>query len=400
LDAAADWVKQRDFAGWLGHREYSTVTALASLNYRMAHGVTGTLRAGRFLARDEGVRAELKRRFASGVEMGAWYTVTNGRDITSPGTPSSPYHDKGIFVSIPLDTMLTYDTQAGAGFALSPWTRDVGQMVASPGDLYRILERPSTQMHERDGLVRFGDREDDYDLPSLGTGRDRRWPDLVAEDFFGAARAAQGVDWLKTAALGAGLVVGSAALDERAFRFADKRRNAGWMKQGVRASNALPVAALGLAAVLALDESRPRLSDTGLAALEAGAATFVAAEALKYGFGRARPATGQGNREFEPGNSQDRFHAFPSRHTALAWAALTPYAKEYDAPWLYGVAALSNVGRTASREHWFSDTVAGAALGYALGHLAWEARRSPEGSKDGPKLQAGLSSLALRWELP
>ena len=184
VDVDANWVKQRDFKGWFGYRDYSTVTGLASFHYRMAQGLTGTLRAGRFLAKDEGVRGEIKRRFKSGWEVGAWYTITNGNDITQPGTPSNPYHDKGVFLSIPLETMLTRDTAATAGIGLSPWTRDVGQMVVSPGDLWNILERPVRQMHEFDGLVRFGDRDDDYDLPSLGTGRDRRWPDAgVVERF-------------------------------------------------------------------------------------------------------------------------------------------------------------------------------------------------------------------------
>src|SRR5439155_556741 len=116
-------------------------------------------------------------------------------DITSPGSPSSPYHDKGVFMLWRLDTLLTRDTQAVAGFSLSPWTRDVGQMVASPGDLYSLLEDPVYRMHSRDGLSRFGDRDDDYDLPSLGTGRDRIWPDLVADDFFSGLRAASEVDW-------------------------------------------------------------------------------------------------------------------------------------------------------------------------------------------------------------
>ncbi|MGH8745175.1 MAG: YjbH domain-containing protein, partial [Burkholderiales bacterium] len=113
-DLAVDAVRQRDFRGLFGTRDYSTVTAIASLNYRLAQGVTATARVGRFLARDEGVRFEMKRRFNSGFEVGAWYTVTNGNDITSPGTPTSPYHDKGIFMAMPLDTMLTKDTRAVA----------------------------------------------------------------------------------------------------------------------------------------------------------------------------------------------------------------------------------------------------------------------------------------------
>ncbi len=399
-DVDANWVKQRDFKGWFGTRDYSTTTAIASLNYRLAKGVTATLRAGRFLAKDEGARVELKRRFASGFEVGAWYTVTNGNDITSPGSPSSPYHDKGIFMVMPFDPLLTRDTQAAGVFALAPWTRDVGQMVVSPGDLYSILERPGVQMHERDGLSRFGDRDDDYDLPSLGTGRDRIWPDLAADDFFGARRAAGNIDWPRTALLAGGLILGSAVLDRRAFNFADRHKDSRLVKDGVRLGNALPVAALGLSGLFAFDDSRPRLADAGIAALEAGALAFVGGEGLKYAVGRARPTAELGKAEFHAGSSEDRFKSFPSRHTALMWAAVTPYAKEFDMPWLYGVAAITNAARVGSREHWLSDTVAGSVIGYALGSLAWEARRESRRGKNGPALAVGPGTVGLAWELP
>jgi membrane-associated phospholipid phosphatase len=170
------------------------------------------------------------------------------------------------------------------------------------------------------------------------------------------------------------------------------------MKKTIDLGNALPVAALGLSAVFALDDSRPYLSDAGVAALEAGALGYVAAYGLKYAVGRARPTAGLGKSEFDPGSSEDAFHSFPSRHTTLMWAAVTPYAKEYGAAWLYGVAAITNAARVGSREHWFSDTVGGAALGYVLGSLAWEARRESRRSKDAPTVVAGPGEVALKWD--
>jgi hypothetical protein len=143
-DITADWLRQRSPEKLLGFADYSILTALAAWHYRWPeYELTSTLRAGRFLAGDEGLRYELKRRFRSGVEIGAWYTVTNGHDITTPGSPDHPYRDKGVFVSIPLSSMLTRDTQDRASLAISPWTRDVGQMVVSPGDLYQMLESPA-----------------------------------------------------------------------------------------------------------------------------------------------------------------------------------------------------------------------------------------------------------------
>jgi len=143
VDLSVDWLKQREPGGELDFRDYSVVSALGAFHYRVPRlGLTATARMGRFLAKDEGARVELKRRFRSGIEVGAWYTVTNKDDITSPGSPDDPYHDKGIFISIPLSSMLTRDSQDRANLSLAPWTRDVGQMVESPDDLYRLLERP------------------------------------------------------------------------------------------------------------------------------------------------------------------------------------------------------------------------------------------------------------------
>jgi hypothetical protein len=154
IDGSLDWLKQRDFNGGFGFRDYSTVTAIGALHYRIPrYGLTVTARAGRFLAKDGGVRFEIKRRFRSGIEFGGWYTVTNGDDTTFPGSPGNPYHDKGIFMVIPLNSMLTRDTQSYASFELSPWTRDVGQMVESPGDLYRLVERPLTFGTAETGLM-------------------------------------------------------------------------------------------------------------------------------------------------------------------------------------------------------------------------------------------------------
>jgi hypothetical protein len=141
-DLTVDWLRQRDPYADLSFTDYSVVTALAALHYRIPSlGITTTARAGRFLAKDDGVRFELKRRFKSGIEIGAWYTVTNGDDITPPGSPGSPYYDKGVFLYVPLNVMLTKDTQATSTLSLAPWTRDVGQMVVSPGDLYDRFER-------------------------------------------------------------------------------------------------------------------------------------------------------------------------------------------------------------------------------------------------------------------
>src|SRR5207247_11020139 len=175
-----------------------------------------TRRTGGLLARDFGARFEVKRRLRIGMELGAWYTVTNVVD-TGVGSESN-YRDKGVFVSIPFEALLPADTRMTTGFSLAPWTRDPGQMVNSPVDLYQMLEKPLVlDMHDRDGLVRFGDVEDDTNLPYLGSPMwDRPLEHLGAMTarYWGHGAGALGSPggW-ETALLGTGSVLGSAVVD-------------------------------------------------------------------------------------------------------------------------------------------------------------------------------------------
>lgn len=166
-DLAVDFLKQRNFKG-TGFMDYRTHTVIGSVHYRLplVPDTTATVRAGRFLAGDRGARVELKRTFRSGVELGVWYTRTNGDDITSPGRPGSPYYDKGVFMRVPLGTLSTRDNGSVVHMSLSPWNRDVGQMVESPGDLYQMAEQH--WLHnalDGDGLRGFGDVYGEEDQP-------------------------------------------------------------------------------------------------------------------------------------------------------------------------------------------------------------------------------------------
>jgi hypothetical protein len=80
------------------------------------------------------------------------------------------------------------------------------------------------------------------------------------------------------------------------------------------------------------------------------------------------------------------------------WAAITPYALEYDRLLLYGVAALTNV-RVGSREHGVSASVAGSLIGYALGRLACDARRESANPK-GARLAVGPNMVGVEWQDP
>ena len=102
----------------------------------------------------------------------------------------------------------------------------------------------------------------------------------------------------------------------------------------------------------------------------------------------------KGPADFEPFKRPGS--SFPSNHVTVTWAAVTPFAKEYDAPWLYGAAALVNAGRIASREHWLSDTVASSLLGFAIGDFFWQERRKSDDK--GPRVLVGPAGVSLMWE--
>ncbi len=393
-DLSVDWLKQRDTFGGFGFRPYDTVTALAAVHYRLPLGLTGTVRAGRFLAKDVGARFELKRRFASGFEMGAWYTHTDGNDITSPGAPGRPYHDKGIFLTMSFDAMLTKDTQSKGTFALAPWTRDVGQMVNSPGDLYDILEKPLFRdLHDHDGLVRLGDRNDDYAMPSSGpTLIDRPWLDTAKSDLANSIDTfSSGTTW-RALGLGLGVTALSAVLDKPADDWAKNHTDGRIASQVSDVGNALPVMGLAVSGVLAMGSSDARLSNTAYIALQAGAAAGLVGETGRWLVGRSRPQDNAGSADFHAFTSGG---SFPSVHSSVIWATVTPYAKEYDMPWLYGVAALTNVGRVVDREHWFSDTVGGSLLGYATGSLLWHWQRDLDGNA--PRVSLDNNGVRLSW---
>jgi hypothetical protein len=94
-----------------------------------------TIKAGRVLAGDKGVRFEVSR-IVNGFEVGFWYTYSDTSDFTGP---NKNYHDKGVFVAIPLRMFSTKDTKVVGVYSLSPWTRDVGQLAGRPFDLYREI---------------------------------------------------------------------------------------------------------------------------------------------------------------------------------------------------------------------------------------------------------------------
>lgn len=93
------------------------------------------LKAGKFLARDTGVRYELSRYFPSGLRLTMWYTRTNGHDRLNGQT----YYDKGVMISMPLDIFYTCSSRSRWRYGMSAWLRDVGATALNGGELYYLI---------------------------------------------------------------------------------------------------------------------------------------------------------------------------------------------------------------------------------------------------------------------
>lgn len=96
------------------------------------------IKAGRFLAGDNGVRFTLSKSI-NGVTIWAWYSITDTsvfNDKTNRG-----YRDKGIGISIPLRLFKGTDSRTAYNYAISPWTRDTGQDIEHYGTLFDFIGR-------------------------------------------------------------------------------------------------------------------------------------------------------------------------------------------------------------------------------------------------------------------
>jgi membrane-associated phospholipid phosphatase len=393
-DLSVDALQQRGYKGWFDKLDYKTVTALGALHYRLPYDTTATVRAGRFLARDKGVRFEFKRRFTSGTEIGVWFTKTNGNDITNPGTPSNPYHDKGVFLSLPLNIMLPSDTQATAGIGIAPWTRDVGQMVSSPGDLYDLFEQPRRDMTLYDGLGNFAERADEQNLAAVNPpvrAIPSPWPAFRWRLEQSTSSMPTFPQWAKGMALAAGTVSAGALIDKPVDRFMKKHAGSSVVRTWGRVGNNAPIVLAGAAAGAVLFGDAG-MQNIGLISLESIAGAAALSIGVKHVVGRARPFEEKGSWSRTTTKSDA---SFPSNHAAAAFAAVTPFAQEYDAPWLYGLAAVSSLGRAASRQHWVSDVVAGGVVGYAVGSWLWQTQRSDRRSQFA--VTPGPKEISVAW---
>lgn len=156
LGVSGSVVKKREPGSPFGFKNedkefYTTALLNTMLNfpeYEVSLGMTG----GRFLAGDIGTRI-IASKFIRGVTISAWYSFTNTsifRDDKNRG-----YHDKGIFISIPLMLFTGRDSQTRYFYTIAPWTRDVAQDIYHYRDLFSFIGRDTKIYLDKDKKMMF-----------------------------------------------------------------------------------------------------------------------------------------------------------------------------------------------------------------------------------------------------
>lgn len=143
-------VAQRDYDQRLGVLGYQVTTghvsAYADLPWFNLYGVA---RAGRYLAGDWGGTVEIGRRFASGIEIGGFATLT---DVPFSRFGEGSF-DRGIFIRIPLD-LFGIETRAVTPVVVRGVTRDGGARLAVDNPLWEVT-REGRSRALQDGFQDF-----------------------------------------------------------------------------------------------------------------------------------------------------------------------------------------------------------------------------------------------------
>lgn len=381
-------VRQRDFSQNFAFRDYEVDTGHATVYWDTGwKDLQVNLSAGRYLAGDMGATLDVKRVFSNGVAAGAWATKTN----ISAETFGEGSFDKGLYVTIPFDVMLPKSTSGNANIVWNPLTRDGGARLNrrfALNDLTRQRDYRALGWRSASPIGAHSAEDTSYVLHE---------PTPNAFDKLGDTTATLGKQiadvpastWLWAG----GAILASSLLDRPLDTWAQDHQGGNVERLG-KATNALPVAmALG-SGLLYTGIGGENAASTAETALTAAAYTWGTNLVTRVAVGRARPYEEQGPSSFNGLTPDAAQSGFASNHVALAFALATPFAQQHDMPWLYAVAATSAFGRVQQREHWASDTVAGAFMGYAIGSLLTDQKTL---GKNSVRLSVTPQAVEANW---
>ena len=129
-------VRQRDYDMRFDLLDYETTVGHLSLYYDAGGMFDVEINAGRYLAGDWGATTTISRKFGSGWEVGGYATFTDVPfDTFGEGS-----FDKAIYVSIPIDWIVSSPNRTKRRLTLRPITRDGGAQLSSARRLYQEIE--------------------------------------------------------------------------------------------------------------------------------------------------------------------------------------------------------------------------------------------------------------------
>ena len=136
IGADLNYVRQRAFDQGFGLRDYRTVTGHVTTYTKLPFDLDAAVSVGRYLARDWGTTIDISREFTNGVKFGGWVT----RTTASSEEYGEGSFDKGIYISIPFDEMMSVSTMSRANIAWAPLTRDGGAMLHRQYSLHTMTD--------------------------------------------------------------------------------------------------------------------------------------------------------------------------------------------------------------------------------------------------------------------
>lgn len=128
-------LRQRSPESFLGMNDLRINSWHASGYYSIGDGFNAQLDLGRYLAGDIGGTLTLEREFANGIRVGAYATLTNMPfDVFGEGS-----FDKGVYLTIPIATLLGAPSTKRYATTLRSITRDGGARVGISNRLYPAI---------------------------------------------------------------------------------------------------------------------------------------------------------------------------------------------------------------------------------------------------------------------
>ena len=82
--------------------------------------------------------------------LGAWLTITDTSGFQS--SYNRNYYDKGIYIAIPFSWFKNQPVRGRFRYAISPWTRDPGQMVGQIRRLFLVGVEHETAVDVEESL--------------------------------------------------------------------------------------------------------------------------------------------------------------------------------------------------------------------------------------------------------